>query len=126
VELVLKGRGTRITDQLRRTAEHKFTKLSRRDPRIVRCEVEVIEEGSPRVDGGHRVQAACELPRHIFRAEATGRDVESALDQVVEHLERQLVAHRGKLRDRWFGRRPRRADRLESPRTSPGEADTTE
>jgi ribosome hibernation promoting factor len=117
VELVLKGRGTRITDQLRRSAERKLDKLTRRDPRIVRCELEVIQEGSPRVDGGHRVQAACELPRHTFRAEGTGKDVEAALDQVVEHLERQLVAHRGRLQ-------AKRSPRI--TRTSSTGADRTE
>ena len=126
MDVVLRARGGRVTDQIRRTAEHKLSKLSRQDPRIVRCEVELIEEGSPRVGGGHRVQVSCQLPRRTFRAEASGRDVESALDQVIDHLERQLSAHKGKRRHRWARRWTRRTDRLESPRTSSDEAGRTE
>ena len=48
MDLVLKGRGVRITDQIRRTTEHKLAKISRLDPRAQRIEVEVIEERNPR------------------------------------------------------------------------------
>ena len=122
MDLVLKGRGIRITDQLRKTAEHKTAKLSRQDSRIVRLELKFLEEGSPRVDGGYRVEAACDVPRHTFRAEATGKDLDSAIDQVVDHLERQISDRKGKRRYRWLGR----GNRLQSGLTSPDEAATSE
>ncbi|HEX9411127.1 MAG TPA: ribosome-associated translation inhibitor RaiA [Actinomycetota bacterium] len=100
MDLVLKGRGVRITDQIRRAAEHKVGKLSRVDPRVSRVEVEVTKEPNPRIDGGHRVEVACTTPRRVFRAEATGEDVASALDQVIRRLERQITSYRGKRRDR--------------------------
>jgi len=100
MDLVLKGRGVRITDQIRRAAEHKVGKLSRIDPRVSRVEVEVTKEPNPRIDGGHRVEVACTTPRRVFRAEATGEDVASALDQVIRRLERQITSYRGKRRDR--------------------------
>jgi putative sigma-54 modulation protein len=119
VDLVLKARGVRITDQLRRIAEHKLRKIERLLPDITRLEVELIEERSPRVGGGHRVEVACETPHHTYRAHGNGRDVDAAIDGVVDRLEHQIVRHRGKLHDRWTGR----TNRLQSARTSSEAAD---
>ena len=117
MDLVLKGRGVRITDQVRRTAEHKLAKIERLQPRVVRVEVELFEERNPRIDGHHRVEIAADTSRETFRAEGAGPELESALDQVIDRLERQISTRRGKLRDRWT----RRRNRLQSPRTSPVE-----
>ena len=122
MDLVLKGRGMRITDPVRRTAERKLGKIERLEPRIIRLEVELIEEHNPRIEGNHRVEVACETARETFRAEGSGPDVESALDQVIQHLERRITGRRGKLRHRWI----RRGNRLQSPGTSPQEAGTSE
>jgi ribosomal subunit interface protein len=113
VDLVLRGRGFRITAPVRRVAEHKLAKVSRFDSRASRMEVEIFEE-NPRIDGGYRVEVACFSGRKTFRAEATGSDVTSALDRVVERLERQITSHRGKLRARSLGR----SNRIQSPGTS--------
>ncbi len=122
MDLVLKGRGVRITDQVRRTAEHKLAKIERLEPRLIRMEVELIEERNPRIDGHHRVEVACQAGRRRFRAQGAGPDVESALDQVIERLERQIESRRGKLRGRWT----RKGNRLQSPRTSPEESGPSE
>jgi len=98
--MVLKGRGVRITDQLRRTTEHKLGKLARLDPRVTRLEVEVTKEPNPRIDGGHRVEVSCSTARRVFRAEGAGDDVPSALDTAIRRLERQISSYRGKLRSR--------------------------
>ena len=103
LDVVLKGRGVRVTDQIRRVAEHKLGKLGRIDPRVTRLEVEIIGERNPRIDGSHRVDVTCETSRHVFRAEGSGHDVDSALDQVIRKLERQFRAYRGKLRSHRHG-----------------------
>jgi ribosomal subunit interface protein len=100
VDLVLKGRGMRITDQIRKSAEHKTAKIGRLEPRVRRLEIELTLEHNPRINGSHRVEVACDTDRHVFRAEGSGRDIDTALDQVIERLERQIARHRGKLRDR--------------------------
>ena len=122
MDLVLKARGMRITDQIRRTAERKLSKVERLEPRVVRLEVELIEERNPRIEGSHRVEVACETARETFRAEGSGPDVETALDEVIQHLERRISGHRGKVRRRWI----RRGNRLQSPGTSPQEAGTSD
>jgi ribosomal subunit interface protein len=100
VDLVLKGRGVRITDQIRKTAEHKTAKIERLEPRVRRLEIELTLEHNPRIYGSHRVEMACDTARRVFRAAGTGKDVDTALDQVIERLERQITRYRGKLRDR--------------------------
>jgi ribosomal subunit interface protein len=115
VDLVLKARGARITDQVRRAAEQKLGKIARLAPEAIRMEVEVVEHPSERIDGGRRVEVACSTPRRTYRAIGKGRNIEAAFDQVVERLERQISRYRGKLHDRWTGR----TDRLQSPRTGP-------
>ena len=100
MDLILKGRGVRITDQIRKVAEHKLSKIERIDPRVRRVEVEIIGEHNPRIDGSHRVEVTCDSARHVFRAHGAGRDVNTALDQVVDRLERQMASRRGRLRNR--------------------------
>ena len=100
MDVILKGRGIEITEQLRRRTEHKLAKIARLEPRVRRLEVEIIAERNPRIDGKHRVHVSADIPRHVIRAEAAGHDVDSALDRVVERLERQVATYRGKLRNR--------------------------
>lgn len=100
MDLVLKGRGVRITDQIRKTAEHKTAKIERLEPRVRRLEIEITLEHNPRIIGSHHVNVACDTARHVFRAAGSGHDVDTALDQVIQRLERQINSHRGKLRDR--------------------------
>jgi ribosomal subunit interface protein len=100
MDLVVKGRGDRVSGQTRGRVERKLDRLSRLDGRIGRVEVEVIREPSPRVDGGHRVEASCRSSRRTFRASATGADVDSALDRAVERLERQIARDHDRRRSR--------------------------
>jgi ribosomal subunit interface protein len=115
MELVVKGRGVQVTEQLRRAIRHKLDKLSRLEPKAVRVEVEVISERNPRQDGAKRLEATLETPRHTFRARAQAREVEVGLDQLVERLERQVRDHREKRRNRILDG----ANRLKSARISP-------
>ncbi len=121
MDLVLKGRGLRITDYLRTSVEHKLAKLARLHRGPARVEVQVTME-NPRIDGGHRVDVAYSTRRKTFRAEGSGRDVEIALDRVTERLERQMSTYRSKLKDRLT----RRGNRLQSPRTSSEASSTSE
>jgi ribosome hibernation promoting factor len=100
MELVVKGRHTRVSPQVRQRIERKMTRLERLVPRVQRVEIVLTEEATPRVDGGHRVEASCRTPHRTFRASATGSDVDAALERVVDRLERQLKEEQGKRRAR--------------------------
>ncbi|MBI4259976.1 MAG: ribosome-associated translation inhibitor RaiA [Actinobacteria bacterium] len=122
MDLILKGRGVRVTDPVRRTASHKLAKLERLAPGVVRVEVTLSSERNPRLNGTKRIDAHMEMPRRTFRAHAEGPDVEVALDLLVERLERQVRDARGKRRNRILGG----GNRLKSPRISPEGAGTAE
>ena len=115
MDLVVKGRGDRVSGQLRGRVERKLGRLSRLDGRIDRVEVEVIRQPSPRVDGGHRVQASCRSARRTFRASATGADVDAAVDLLVERLERQITRDHERRRTRML----EGANRIKSRRHEP-------
>jgi ribosomal subunit interface protein len=117
MELFVKGRGTRITEQMRATAARKLARLERMEPRITCLEIEVISERNPRLGGRKRVEAALEIPRKTFRAHVEADDVGSALDGLAEKLERQLRDHHTKRRTRLVAR----AGRVESAQASPEE-----
>jgi ribosomal subunit interface protein len=100
MDVVVKGRGTKVTDRIRGSAEHKLGRLERMEPRVTRINIEVIAEPNPRQGGAKRVEAALETARKTFRAHAQAADVDSALDQLAEKLERQLRDHHSKRRAR--------------------------
>jgi ribosomal subunit interface protein len=114
MDLVVKGRGDRVTGQTRDLVERKIERLSRFDGRLDRVEVEVIRETRGRIGGGHRVAASARAGRRTYRASASGQDVEAAVDRVVDRLERQITEDHRRRRSRlltW-------ASRVKSRRTS--------
>jgi ribosomal subunit interface protein len=100
MELVVKARRTRVSPQARQRIQRKMARLERLTPRVQWVEVELIEEPRGRIGGGHRVEVSCRTPRRTFRAAGTGEDIDSALDRVVDRLERQLKKEQGKRRAR--------------------------
>jgi ribosomal subunit interface protein len=100
LDLLLKARGGRIGERLRQAAEHKLARLERMEPQLTRLEIEVISQKNPRQGGAHRVEAAAGTPRKTYRAHADAREVEAALDLVVEKLERQIRDHHQKRKAR--------------------------
>ena len=135
MEFVLIGRGERVAPRLRQVTEHKLGRLERIEPRITRLEVEVIAEKNPRRGGIHRVEAVAAAPRKSYRAHAEAKDVESALDLVVERHERRLAwrnAGAGRVKSGPAARRDRRArgqergvtDKADTGKAETGIADT--
>jgi len=90
VELTLRGRGVRITEQQRTRAAGKVQKLTRLDARADRLEIEVRSERNARLNGTKRLDGTLVLRRKTLRATASAPDVDSGLDLLVERLERQV------------------------------------
>jgi ribosomal subunit interface protein len=114
MDLTFTGRGVGVSDAVRETAEHKLAAISRLEPRATRIDIEFISEHHPRLDGTTRVEAVVYIPRKTYRAEAEADDVPTALDRVVERLERQIRDHHGRRRKRMA-----RPDALDSAPLSP-------
>jgi ribosomal subunit interface protein len=115
MELLYTGRGVQVTDEMREMALRKLAHLERREPRLVRVDLEIISEHHPRIDGTKRIEASAAIPRKTFRAHAEAEDVPTALDRVVAKLDRQLRDHHGKKRAKQQGR--------VEPGTAPAEAE---
>ena len=122
MDLLLKGRSHRVTDQDRNAADKKLARLARMEPRTVRIEVEIIAEKNPRLNGTKRVEATLSIPRKTFRAHAEGPDVYTALDKLAERLERQLRDHAGKRKTRTT----RGVNRLQSANVGEETSETSE
>jgi len=122
MELTFAGRGLAVDDEVRKTAEHKLSRLARLEPRTTRIDLEFIAEHYPRPDGVKRVEAALRVPRKTFRAEAEADDVPSALDLVSERLERQIRDYHGRRKARQTGK----LNALESAHLAAERADTPE
>ena len=90
MDILVKGRGAPLTDHVRRVATEKLSRLERKNPRVLRAEVEILAERNPRLNGSKRLQGTVQTPSHAFHAKATGPDLEVALDELVERLERQI------------------------------------
>ncbi|MGH2675681.1 MAG: ribosome hibernation-promoting factor, HPF/YfiA family [Actinomycetota bacterium] len=118
MDLVVKGRGDRVAGPTRDRIERKVARLERFDGRLDRVEVEVIWETRGRIGGGHRVEASARSNRRTYRASAGGRDVETAVDRVVDRLERQITEDHRKRRSRlltWASRVKSRRTRIPPP-----------
>ena len=101
MDLILKGRGLHVTDQIRRVVERGAARLEGpRRPAVGRLEVEIVEEATPRIGGGHRVHLTCRTARRTFRSEASGTTIDAALDAALDRLERQIETYRSKREDR--------------------------
>jgi ribosomal subunit interface protein len=119
MDMLLSGRGVRITDRIREVVDRKFAHVSRMEPRLLRVQVEVISEKNPRRGGAHRVEAVAAAPRKTYRAHADAHLVETAIDAVVEKLERQIRDHHEKRRARLLAG----ASRVKSGGTTPEQAE---
>jgi len=135
VEVVLTGRGYRISDSVRDLVDHKLAKLARLEPRTVRVQLEITSEKNPKLDGAKRVEASLDIPKKTFRAHAEHHEIGSALDELVERLERQVRDHHGKMRanlkhgGQKHGQEPAqepRGDRLKSVQQSSTAAEEVE
>jgi ribosomal subunit interface protein len=100
MQVTVKGKNTTVPEKVRARAEHKLTKLQRFDDRILAMDVEFSEERNPRVADPHRVEVTLTTKSGLVRAHANATDPASAVDQVVDRLERQVKKLKGRRVDR--------------------------
>ena len=99
MDIVVKGRGTEVSDKFRQHATEKLAKVERLDHRIFRLEVELCSEHNPRLSSvKDRVEVTCLSKGPVIRAEAASTDPYAALDLVLDKLEARLRRAAGKRR----------------------------
>jgi ribosomal subunit interface protein len=90
VEIVVKGRHCELSDRFRDHVEEKLTRLEKFDQRIIRVDVEVTQESSPKLlSESVCIEITIRSKGPIMRAEACAEDKLSALDKAVERLSAQ-------------------------------------
>ena len=115
MRLQVKGRGVEVSESVKRYAEEKFKKLERQleDPDV---DLELHVEGNPKIQDDHTAEAAIFSRSLTLRAHASGPRFETAIDALVDKLERQAV----KMRER----RQRKPAHKTPPKVAPApEAD---
>jgi putative sigma-54 modulation protein len=100
MQLTVKGKNTTVPEKVRTRAERKLAKLQRFDDRILAMDVEFSEERNPRVADPHRVEVTLTTRSGLVRAHANAIDPATAVDQVVDRLERQVKKLKGRRVDR--------------------------
>ncbi len=89
------GRDIEVTDAMRSYAEEKLEKLERFSDQIV--DARVVMSYDDRIGGAPaKVEVQLNVPNGIVRAEERGADTYSAIDLVVDKLERQLKKYKGR------------------------------
>lgn len=95
MNIVIKGRHLEVTQALKQRAEEKLKKITKHFNHILKADVEMIyEQGKPKRNQICEITLFAE--RAIFRAHAEGDDMYSAIDRVVQKLERQIQKYKGK------------------------------
>ena len=96
MQFTVKGKNVDVPEKLRAHAEHKLAKVQRFDDRIVAMDVEFSEERNPRVPQAHTVEVTVTTKSRLVRAHASAGDPTSAVDQVIDRLERQIKKLKGR------------------------------
>jgi putative sigma-54 modulation protein len=90
MQVTVKGKNVDVPEKLRAHAEHKLAKVQRFDDRILAMDVEFSEERNPRVAESHTVEVTLTTKSRLVRAHASAADPASAVDQVIDRLQRQV------------------------------------
>jgi putative sigma-54 modulation protein len=102
MQVIVKGHHIHVSETLKETAVHKLEKLGRFFDRIQKIEIEFSHEKSTRAPAKHLVEVFMTTPLGRVRAHAKATDPGTAVDAVLDKLERQVkkmkdkVAHHDK------------------------------
>lgn len=107
MQIRVSGRHVEVTDDVRDYVESKVAKLPRFYDRIHEVEV-VLDHESEQFTAEMIVRTD---RKHTFVARETGPDTFALIDMVIEKLERQLIRHKEKNRNRKHDGKNERANK---------------
>lgn len=94
MQVVIKGKNMEVNDRLREFVEGKISKLSRVLPSIAEAEVEFSTEKTKSANSQFIAQVTLKTNGQIIRAENSAADTYSALDVVLDKLDRQITRYK--------------------------------
>jgi putative sigma-54 modulation protein len=119
MQLDVKGKNVEVNESIRSYIERKLQKLDRRVHELTHVEIELAVEHNPRIAESQVAEATVHLKGHTLRAREAARDMNAAIDELVDKLVRQVRD----LHDKRVDRRRH----VEEPATAdPVEAEVTE
>lgn len=96
MQLTLTGHHVDITEALRNHVTEKFQRLERHFDQVLDAHVILTVE---KVKLRHKAEASIHITGHKMFAEDVQEDMYSAIDSMVDKLDRQVVKHKEKSKD---------------------------
>ena len=96
MQVIVKGRNTQITDDLREYAEEKVTRATRYFDQIGKMEIEMMVEKNPSISDNHLVEITAFTKGSVIRAKEATADMYASIDGATDKLERQIKKIKGK------------------------------
>lgn len=107
MQIVVKGKNLDVPDHIKQEAIDKLSRVRKMFDRFIDMEVVLSEESNPRIADSHHCEVILHAKGKYIRAEGTGPDLSTAIDQAEAKLARQVRKFKTKMVDR--GRKPAHA-----------------
>lgn len=102
MQLNLSGHHLEITPRIRQYAGNKFKRIKRHFSRVTQIHCVLSAEKSH-----YRAEATVHLSQARLHADATRHDLNAAVDELIDKLDRQVRRHKSKLVDHHARQAPR-------------------
>ena len=100
MRIAIKGRNTRVTDELREQVERQFRKVGKQVSPLAELEIELCEERNPAIADSQVAEVTLHLKGVTLRAHDASRDMIHSVNLCADELARQVKRHRDKRRKR--------------------------
>ena len=92
MEIIIHGRHLNTTEAIKNHVEKKASKLTKYNNRINKIQFTLKIEGK-----NHTVESICSVAKTTLVAEAANADMYTAIDLVMDKLEKQFLKHKEKI-----------------------------
>jgi len=124
MQLNIKGKNFEVTDRLRNYVDQKIGRLDRYLPGIIEAWVELSVEDTKAAQDRQVCQVTLRTDRVILRAEERSDDIFTAIDTVLEKVNRQIDRYKGKRKNRRRGAGAPAEPSVEEAETAEAEEET--
>jgi len=124
MQLNIKGKNFEVTDRLRNYVDQKIGRLDRYLPGIIEAWVELSVEDTKAAQDRQVCQVTLRTDRVILRAEERSDDIFTAIDTVLEKVNRQIDRYKGKRKNRRRGAGAPAEPGVEEAETAEAEEET--
>ncbi|MBA7485982.1 Ribosome hibernation promotion factor [subsurface metagenome] len=119
MELQMTGTNMELSSPVREYLERKLGKFSRHLPNIIESKVEITEEKTKSPRQHFVVQVTINSNGTLLRGEERGEDLFTAIDKVVDVMNRQIEHYKGKAYKRGRGNSMTKGEFSQEIKTSP-------